>query len=61
MGLPESERYNIIIIYIDRLIKIKHFIVIRNNISAQDIAHLFINNIYALYGFLKTIISDYGL
>ena len=59
MGLSESERYNTIIIYINRLTKIRYFITIRNNISTQDTAHLFINNIYALYRFPKTIISDY--
>ena len=61
MGLLESEGYNIIIIYIDRLTKIRHFIAIRNDISAQDTAHLFINNIYTLHGFPKTIISNYRL
>ena len=61
VGLSELEEYNIIIICVDYLIKIKYFIAIRNNISTQDIAHLFINNIYALHGFPKTIVSDYGL
>ena len=59
MGLSESEKYDIIIMYVDRLIKIRYFIIIRNNISTQDTAHLFINNIYTLRGFPKTIISDY--
>ena len=60
MGLSESEEYNIIIIYINCLIKIRYFIIIRNNISTQDITHLFINNIYALHGFPKIIVSNYG-
>ena len=61
MGLLESEEYNAIIIYVNRLMKIRQFIAIRNDISAQDTAYLFINNIYTLCGFPKTIISDYGL
>ena len=61
VGLLESEEYNIIIIYINYFIKIRHFIAIRNNIFTQDTAHLFINNIYALYGFPKTIISNHRL
>ena len=61
VGLSESEGYNVIIIYVDRLTKIRYFIAIRNNISAQDTAHLFINNMYTLRGFPKTIVSDYGL
>ena len=61
IGLLESEEYNIIIIYVDYLTKIRYFITIKNNISNQDVIYLFINNIYALYRFLKIIISDYGL
>ena len=61
MGLLELERYNIIIIYVNYLTKIRYFIIIRNNISTQDTAHLFINNIYALYEFPKIIVSDYRL
>ena len=40
MGLLESEEYNIIIIYIDYLTKIRHFIAIKNDVFAQDTAHL---------------------
>ena len=47
IGLPESKGYNAIMIYINRLIKIRHFILTRNNITAQDTALLFINNIYS--------------
>ena len=61
IGLLESEKYNIIIIYIDYFIKIRYFITIRNNIFTKDTAHLFINNIYALYRSPKTILSDYRL
>ena len=39
IGLLESEEYNIIIIYINCFTKIRNFITIRNNISAQDTAH----------------------
>ena len=60
IGLSESEEYNIIIIYINYFTKIRHFIIIRNDISTQDITYLFINNVYALYGFPKIIMSDYG-
>ena len=61
MGLLELERYNAIIIYINRFIKMRHFIAIRNNIFTYNTAHLFINNIYALCGFPKTIMSNYRL
>ena len=34
INLPESEGYNIIIVCVDRFIKIKHFIPIINEITA---------------------------
>ena len=58
IGLLESEGYNIIIIYINRFIKMRHFISTQNNITAQDIALLFINNIYIAHGFPNIIMSD---
>ena len=47
-------------VYIDRLIKIRHFISIINKIIAEGITNLFIINIYKLYNFLNIIVSDRG-
>ena len=60
MGLLESKKFNTIIIYVNWFIKIRYFIFIRNNITAQDTTLLFINNIYAAHRFPDTIISDHG-
>ena len=46
IGLPESEGYNAIMVYINRLTKMRHFIPTRNDVTAQDTALLFINNVY---------------
>ena len=59
--LPEFMSYNAIIVYMDRLIKIRHFISIINKITAEGTANLFITNIYKLYGFPSTVISDRDL
>ena len=47
--LSESIKYNIIIVYVDRLIKIKYFILIIYKIIVKDTINLFVNNVYKLY------------
>ena len=59
--LSKSIDHNVIIVYIDRLIKIRHFISIINKIIAEGTANLFVTNIYKLHGFPSIIISDRGL
>ena len=54
-------KYNIIIIYVNRLIKIKYFILIINKIITKNITDLFINNIYKLYRFSYFIVFNYSL
>ena len=58
INLLEFKGYNIIIVYIDYLIKLRHFIPTINKIITQGIIHLFIENIYKHYKFPKIIISD---
>ena len=58
--LSEFIGYNAIIVYVDRLIKIRYFISITNEIIAEGTANLFIINIYKLYSFLSIIVSDKG-
>ena len=53
-------RYNIIIIYINRLTKMRHFILIINRIIVKGTVNLFVNNVYKLYRFPYLIVSDYG-
>ena len=52
--------HNIIMIYVDRLIKIRYFISIINKIIAENITNLFVINVYKLYGFPSIIISNRG-
>ena len=58
--LPKFISHNAIMVYIDKLIKIKHFISIINEITAKGTANLFIINMYKLYGFLSIIVSNRG-
>ena len=43
--LPKLKGYHAIIVCVDRLTKIRHFIVTTNKITAEGTANLFINNI----------------
>ena len=58
MSLLKSEGYNIIIICVNNLIKIKHFIPIINKITAQGTVYLFIERVYKHYKLPKIIVSD---
>ena len=60
IGLLESMRYNAIIICVNRLIKIRHFVPTTNEIIAEGTTNLFINNVYRLHRFPNTVISDRG-
>ena len=58
INLLESEDYNIIIMVVNRLIKMRHFISTINKVITQDIIYLFMENIYKYHGFPKIIVSD---
>ena len=58
INLLESKGYNIIIIYVNYLIKLRYFIPIINKIITQGTVRLFIENIYKYHRFPKIIMSD---
>jgi len=57
-GLPASDRYNAILVVIDKFSKYGHFIPIHHPYTALQIAKLFLDNVYKLHGLPKAIISD---
>ena len=56
--LPESETNNAILVVIDRLTKMSHFIPCRKDMNTKKFKMLFINNIYRLHGLLADITTD---
>jgi len=58
--LPLAQEYNSILVVVDRLTKMVHFIPTTEKMSAEGLARLFRDNIWKLYGLSKSIILDRG-
>jgi len=57
-GLPQSTRYNTILVVVDKFTKYGHFIHRAHPFTSMHIAQLYLTNIYKLHGLPQTIISD---
>jgi transposase InsO family protein len=57
-GLPTSDRFNAVLVVIDKFSKYGHFISIHHPYTAIQIAKLFLDHVYKLHGLPKAIISD---
>ena len=57
-GLPQSTRFNAILVVIDKLTKYGHFLPLSHPFTALQVAQLYLANIYKLHGLPTTIISD---
>jgi len=60
MDLPKSEGNDAILIVIDRLTKMAHFLPCTKEINAQQFSELFMREIFRLHGLPKDIITDRG-
>ena len=56
--LPQSQTYNAIFVVVDRFSKMAHFIPTQTQITATELAQLFLDNIVRLHGFPHSIVSD---
>ena len=56
--LPLSDSFNCILVIINRLMKMAHFILTTTDVSALDVAKLFMDNVYKLHGMPESIVSD---
>ncbi|KAJ1114308.1 hypothetical protein NDU88_002547 [Pleurodeles waltl] len=60
VGLPMDQGYNAIMVVIDSLTKMGHFLPCRNLPTASQTAHLILSQVVRLHGLPRTIISDRG-
>lgn len=58
VGLPNSKGKTAILVVVDRLSKAAHFIALAHPYTASTIAQVFLDNVYKLHGFPKSIIHD---
>lgn len=59
-GLPMSDGKDAILVVVDRLTKMRHFVATTIEASAETVADLYVNNVYRLHGFPSTVVSDRG-
>lgn len=60
MPLPKSEGFTGILVVVDRLTKMAHFIPISKDITAMETVDTLMKNVYKLHGLPDKIISDRG-
>jgi len=58
--LPLAQRYDVILVIVDRFTKIEHFIPATERTSTEGLAQLFRDNVWKLHGLPDSIISDRG-
>ena len=59
-GLPVSRGFDAILVVVDRLTKMSHFIACHTTVTADQTAQLYINNVVRLHGLPMDIVSDRG-
>jgi len=60
MDQPKSDSYDTILVVIDRLTKMSHFVPWSKNLNARQFANLFMKEIVRLHGLPHDIITDRG-
>ena len=58
--LPPSSGFDSILVVVDRFSKMAHFIPCRESMTAEELAELFLLNVWKLHGTPKRTISDRG-
>ncbi|XP_021766133.1 uncharacterized protein LOC110730619 [Chenopodium quinoa] len=57
-GLPMSMNINVIFVVVDRLSKYAHFIPLKHSYSAIEVAQAYLDNVFKLHGWPRSIVSD---
>ncbi|KAG0154825.1 hypothetical protein PDIDSM_395 [Penicillium digitatum] len=58
--LPLSYGYDAILVVVDRLTKMKHFIYCKGTCNAEEVARLYTRHVWKLHGLPNTVVSDRG-
>jgi hypothetical protein len=57
-GLPTSQRFNAILVVVDKFTKYGHFVPLAHPFTALQVAQTYMDHIYRLHGLPQVIISD---
>ena len=58
--LPLSSSHNTVMTVVDSVSKRAHFIPTHTTVTAEEVARLFLHQVWKLYGLPKCVISDHG-
>ena len=61
MALLESKSYDAIWVVVDHLMKLRHMVPCKSTCSSEDLADLFLHNIWKNHGLPSKVISDCSL
>jgi hypothetical protein len=56
--LPESNGFNIVLIVVDHLTRMAHFLPYTETVTAEETATLFLQGVYRLHGLPRVLVSD---
>jgi hypothetical protein len=56
--LPESNGFNSVLIVVDHLTRMPHFLLCTQTVTAEETATLFLQRVYRLHGLPRMLISD---
>lgn len=57
-GLPKSNGKDVILVVVDRLSKNAHFMALAHPYTAVEVAQTYLDSVFKLHGWLRTIVSD---
>lgn len=57
-GLPQSNRFNCILVVVDKFTRYAHFLPLSHPFTVAKVAHSYLDNVYKLHGLPAAIISD---
>lgn len=57
-GLPQSHKYNCILVVVDKFTRYAHFLPLSHPFTAAKVAHSYLDNVYKLHGLPAAIVSD---
>lgn len=57
-GLPKSNKFDTILVIVDKFSKYGHFVPLKHPFTAQTVAQAFLDNVYYRHGLPQVLISD---